>query len=1500
MLTLRNGIVRTLLLLGAALLPLLPTPAAAQCELRVSGGESAPGVAGGVNVMVPWDRDGNGPEPLKVYAAGFFGSIGDLQVNNIAAWNGTAWEPLGAGVNGPIFAMTVYNNKLYVAGRFTAAGTTSALNIARWTGTAWESLPLSMTFPPDYYQQVTSLAVYNGDLYFGGAFLTVNNLVNAVGVAKYNSVTGFSALGELGQTDAPMGYCWSLATVGNGVVVGGRFDRVAGQPTQNIARWSGAAWRTFPGTTGVEDTVYRMAVQINEVAIVTGFGNVTRLVNDVVTPFPVQPSYDDFYDSADAAFYHNGQLYFAGSFQPVQNGPRWYMIRWTGSSWVQAGPAFNDPPGSFGTPLSHAGEVWIPGSSSLVGGVPVAGLSIWNGSTVRAVAPPSGFNDSIYGSAVAGGDMYVLGGFSHHGTQALNRVARWDGSRWHPLGAGFDGNWGAAGLTTFNGSVIAFGYDELSSGGVTLHGLARWTGSSWQPLASSVMRGTSPASITCAVEWNGRLIVGGSFDRIDGVLCSQIAAWDGTTFSPLGSGLNFFGPDELAVYNGDLIAAGDFTQAGGVPVLNAARFDGSRWHAMGSGIHDAPQSWANTAEDMLVYNGELYVCGNFGVAGGVPTRNIAKWNGSAWSAVGAGFGGDDDIAWDMAVHAGQLYIAGYAQDTSLNTRGTVRKWDGSTMEDPIGTTVGTAVYAIDSYAGRLFIGGLFGDVEGSVAAYATFLDCVGVTNPAPGVANAGQVVTDFQQYAGTMHASTGGTAPGVFRWNGTAFSTLSNPTVNGAANALAAWAPLGGPERLYASGTFTQAGGATVNNVAQWTGTAWAAMGTGLSPNGALAALPFEGNLWLGGAFTTAGGQAAAHVARWTGFSWQAIQGLNGAVNDFAVHNGQIYAAGAFTQINGANSAFVARWNGSAWQPVGTGLTAGAPGGTNQAYALASYNGQLYAGGLFAGAGGAASPNLVRWDGNAWQGVGGGASGPVYALAAQGGRLAVGGDFATVGAGVSARDLAWWSGLSWESFGGGTDGAVRALEASGCSLYIGGSFNAVNGVVSPNAAVWSGDPIPQISQFPVSVTAACPGQTVVFSLAHESTCFGLTYRWRRGASPINNGPTGWGSTVSGADTPTLTVQNAQFLDEGVYTCVITTSAGGGTFTTPPAQLTLSCPITNDDCSGAIALTGNGQYTAFSYAAQGDNGDSPCDTVANNRDVWFRLTAPAGGTAIIDACGSDYDTMISVHSACPGTVGNTLACATGGAACGAPRVVFAVAPGQSYYIRVGGRTGGTGLVRLNVNAPVPESNDACAAPAHIQEGAVLVGTLYGATNDGESTCGADGASRDAWYVFYAPRDGTLTLDTCATNDWNGFVDSGMDTTLSLREACGRGAAGQLACNDDDASMPCDTGAVRRDSRVSLAMASGQRVLARVAHHGDSFGNGMFLLHADFDGPGCDSLDFNNDGLYPDNFDLVDFLAVFGGGECPTGVCNDIDFNNDGLYPDNTDIISLFSVFGGGGC
>lgn len=61
-----------------------------------------------------------------------------------------------------------------------------------------------------------------------------------------------------------------------------------------------------------------------------------------------------------------------------------------------------------------------------------------------------------------------------------------------------------------------------------------------------------------------------------------------------------------------------------------------------------------------------------------------------------------------------------------------------------------------------------------------------------------------------------------------------------------------------------------------------------------------------------------------------------------------------------------------------------------------------------------------------------------------------------------------------------------------------------------------------------------------------------------------------------------------------------------------------------------------------------------------------------------------------------------------------------------------------------------------------------------------------------------------------------------------------------------------------------------------------------------------IDFNNDRLYPDTQDLLDFLAVYAGGACPLLRCDTIDFNRDDLSPDTGDVESILRVFAGGGC
>jgi hypothetical protein len=67
------------------------------------------------------------------------------------------------------------------------------------------------------------------------------------------------------------------------------------------------------------------------------------------------------------------------------------------------------------------------------------------------------------------------------------------------------------------------------------------------------------------------------------------------------------------------------------------------------------------------------------------------------------------------------------------------------------------------------------------------------------------------------------------------------------------------------------------------------------------------------------------------------------------------------------------------------------------------------------------------------------------------------------------------------------------------------------------------------------------------------------------------------------------------------------------------------------------------------------------------------------------------------------------------------------------------------------------------------------------------------------------------------------------------------------------------------------------------------------------PPCDDLDFNNNDLFPEDQDLIDFLNVLAGGPCSAGnTCNDIDFNNDGIFPSDEDLIAYLRVLGGAAC
>ena len=62
--------------------------------------------------------------------------------------------------------------------------------------------------------------------------------------------------------------------------------------------------------------------------------------------------------------------------------------------------------------------------------------------------------------------------------------------------------------------------------------------------------------------------------------------------------------------------------------------------------------------------------------------------------------------------------------------------------------------------------------------------------------------------------------------------------------------------------------------------------------------------------------------------------------------------------------------------------------------------------------------------------------------------------------------------------------------------------------------------------------------------------------------------------------------------------------------------------------------------------------------------------------------------------------------------------------------------------------------------------------------------------------------------------------------------------------------------------------------------------------------CDSIDFNNNGVFPEDQDVIDFFAVLAGSTCDT--CDCIDFNRNTVYPEDQDVIDFFTVLAGGSC
>lgn len=705
--------------LSAFVIVLLAQNSYGQCP-QWSTAFSGRSLDGPISVQYEWE--GDSPALL---IGGSFELVDTADARYVASWDGHEWSGFGDGPGGDVNALAYYDDGSGIA--LYAAGLDL---LSRWDGTAWTSIPFTGA--------AEVLHVHDdglrSTLYLGGKLTSVAG-VSVSQVARYDG--SWSALPALpGSTSTVLSMETHDDGAGPRLYIGGSFFHPQLASVANVARWEGMRWR------GIDGGVHGPASS----------GPRVNALQSTVSP------------SGIPELHVGGKFELAGS-TSVENWAIWSQGSWSdvgGASIVRDFTLRDEPAGRFVhaarvtaverydgaalTPLSLPGpeaattiSSWGlgPNDDLYVGRKANFGqsnrLESWNGSTWKAVFDGRGAAAKIFDLASmdlgSGPTLIASGDFVGHprsgsisvlqGTDWVrlgeNEVylfdgnfaqwnddlvvspaslssgpglpsdeflaARFDGSRWHPLGAPQPGSLGAIGsagvqaLAVFDSGagqqlIVGGMFDPNSS---PFANLLVFDGTTWSEFAGGIERRNSTSyenqeQVTDMVVWDDgsgpALYVAGNFDTVGGgIAANNIARWDGTSWSALGQGLDsifasdFSGPivHSLAAFNSptgpQLIAHGGFDEADGQRVYGIAAWDGTSWSRLG-GANFMNHAVRLQAADLRGLGELLYVFG-FGSIMDRPLQYGAVWDGGTWSQIPTFQSTDDEpgIVQASAVHA---------------------------------------------------------------------------------------------------------------------------------------------------------------------------------------------------------------------------------------------------------------------------------------------------------------------------------------------------------------------------------------------------------------------------------------------------------------------------------------------------------------------------------------------------------------------------------------------------------------------------------------------------------------------------------------------------------------------------------------------------------------------------------------------------------------------------------------------------------------------------------
>lgn len=354
---------------------------------------------------------------------------------------GGTWSAFGSGlgssINELVICVAISGNDIYVGGTFLTAGGNPARYIAKWNGTSWDSLGLG----PNHF--VRAIAISGNNVYAGGEFSEAGG-VPASRIARWDGTT-WHALGSGLFYPESGASVYTIATFGNNVYAGGVFTEAGGNPANNIARWDGANWH--PIGNGLGTFVFTIAVE------------------------------------------NNFSIFAGGLFTT----PHSRIAHWDGVNWNSMGSGMS---GAVSTLMLSGGNLYAGGTFTTAGGVLVNNVARWNGTNWNALGNGLTYQFSL-GDVISltqcGSTIYAGGSFDVTHGNTDNKIAKWDGANWSPIGTEINNGMEHIffyGITAIGNNLIAYGR-FMMAGKTVVNNITQWTDTSAS--AAPAVGGTLPS-----------------------------------------------------------------------------------------------------------------------------------------------------------------------------------------------------------------------------------------------------------------------------------------------------------------------------------------------------------------------------------------------------------------------------------------------------------------------------------------------------------------------------------------------------------------------------------------------------------------------------------------------------------------------------------------------------------------------------------------------------------------------------------------------------------------------------------------------------------------------------------------------------------------------------------------------------------------------------------------------------------------------------------------------